>query len=134
MASLFIGLGVALPVIFIWQFVATLLMRLFGVRLPFSLFGKNRKRALQLLTFSQSVWEGILSYGCGIFIWMILFEYLTCKYGDHPCMVFSLRICVYAVLWPAVGAFVGAQHWSENRTRRIAPGSLEIGKVDRTPP
>jgi hypothetical protein len=112
-------LAIVLAAILIWQFVATLLMRPLGIRLPFHPFGKNRRRALQLLTFSQSVWEGVLVYGCGMFIGMTLFEYLACN-GDAPWAELSLRIRLNAVLWPAAGLFVGAIHASENRTHGSA--------------
>lgn len=128
MANLLTKLAIVLAAILIWQFVATLLMRPFGIRLPFHPFGKNRRRAFQLLTFSQSVWEGVLVYGCGMFIGMTLFEYLSCKYGDAPWTEFSLRIRLYAVLWPAAGLLVGAIHGSENRTRGSAAGPPATGK------
>jgi hypothetical protein len=127
-ANFFIRLVVVFLVIFIWQFAATLLMRLFGARLPLRPFGRNRKLASQLLTFSQSVWEGVLLYGCGMFIGLSLFDYLVCRYGDAPCRDFALNIRAYALLWPAVGLFVGAMHGSENRTRRTGAGPPGIEK------
>jgi hypothetical protein len=133
-AKFLIELVVAFLAILLWQLVATLLMRVFGIRLPLRPFGKDRKRASQLLTLSQCVWEGVLVYGCGMFISLTLFDYLGCRYGNAPCRDLSLNIRVYAVLWPVVGLFLGAMHGSENRTRRAAAGPPGIGKVDRTPP
>ena len=130
MANFLVRLVVVFLVIFIWQFVATLLMRLFGVRLPLQPFGKNRKLASQLLTFSQSVWEGVLVYGCGMFIGLTLFDFLGCRYGDAPCRDLALNIRVYALLWPSVGLFLGAMHGSENRTRHTGAGPPGIGKLD----
>jgi hypothetical protein len=117
-ANLLIRLVVVFLVVFVWQFVATLLMRLFGARLPLQPFSKNRKLASQRLTFYQCVWEGLLLYGCGMFIVLTLLDYLGCRYGNAACGDLSLNIRVYAVLWPVVGLFVGALH--EVRTGPVA--------------
>jgi hypothetical protein len=120
--------AVALLAILLWQFVATMLMRVFGVRLPLQPFGKERKRALQLLTFSQSVWCGFLFDGCGMWIAMTLFEYLSWKYGNGSYADFSLSVRLYAVLWPAFGLFIGFIKADDNRhrRRRIAAGPMEL--------
>ena len=63
-----------------------------------------------------------------MFIALALFDYLACKYGNDPCTDFSLRIRVYAFVWPAVGLFLGAMHGSENRNRQNAAGPPGTGK------
>jgi hypothetical protein len=120
----------------LWQFVATLLMRMFGVQLPLQPFGKGRKRAPQLLTFSQSVWFGVLFYGCGMWIATTLLEYLIWKYWNGSSSSFSLRIRIYAVLWPAFGLLRGLALADENRGRRSEAGPPKSGieQHDNTPP
>jgi hypothetical protein len=133
-AKFFIAPVVILLALLLWWFVSTLIMRLFGVRLPFNPFSKDRKRASQLLTFSQSVWVGVLFQGCGMFIAMTLFEYLAWKYWNAPSRDFSLRIRVYVVLWPAYGLLMGFIRADDNRYRGIAAGSPGIGERGHLPP
>jgi hypothetical protein len=115
---------VGLPTVFLWNFLTALLFRLFGVRLPLLPFAfKASKQASQLLTFSQSVWVGVIQFGCGMFICMTLYEYLAWKYWDAPWSHFPIRIRVYAVMWPAVGLLIGLIRADDNRCRRLAAGS-----------
>ncbi|MGP0019006.1 MAG: hypothetical protein ACLPHP_10590 [Candidatus Sulfotelmatobacter sp.] len=127
MARFFIAGVVLLAVPLLWLCIATLLMRLFGARVPLLPFTKEGRRAVQLLTFSQSVWQGVLSFGCGMFIAMTLFEYLSWRYWNIPSTDFPIRIRVYAVLWPAVGLFVGLLHADQNRKRRTSVELSEQG-------
>jgi hypothetical protein len=119
----FITVVVVLAAVLLWSFAAALLMRLFGARLPLLPFTKSGKRALKLLTFSQSVCYGVLVQGCGMFIAMTLFEYLSWRYWHVPSKNFSMTIRVDAVLWPLFGLFVGLLDAGENRSRRT---SLEL--------
>jgi len=96
---------------------------LFGARLPLLPFTKSGKRALKLLTFSQSVCYGVLAQGCGMFIAMTLSEYFSWRYWHVPSKNFSMTIRVDAVLWPLFGLFVGLLHAGENRNRST---SLEL--------
>jgi MFS family permease len=121
--TFFITVVVGLAAALLWSLVAGLLMRLFGARLPLLPFTKPGKRALKRLTFSQSVCFGVLAQGCGMFIAMTLFEYLSWRFWHVPSKDFSMTICVYAVLWPLVGLFTGLLHAGENRNRRT---SLEL--------
>jgi hypothetical protein len=118
---------VGLVAFLLWWFVAALLMRVLGARLPLRPFGKEARRAVQLLTFSQSVWYGVLFNGCGMFIAMALFEYLSVRYWNAPLKDFSLRIGVYAVLWPAFGIFIGLLRADENKNRRTSSGLPKQG-------
>ena len=121
MAKFFIA-AVVLVAVLLWRLIVTMLMRLFGIHLPLQPFGRDRKRASQLLTFSQSVSEGVLVLGCGLFIAMTLFEYFAWKYWNAPARDFSLRIRVYAIVWPAYGLLMGRSEGviteSEVATRR----------------
>jgi hypothetical protein len=128
MSKFLVGLVIASLAMLLWQFVATMLMRAFGVRLPWPLFGKNRKRALQLLTSSQSVLCGVLFIGCGMLVGMTSFEYLIWKYWNGSGGDFSLRVGIYAVLWPAYGLLRGFAQADDNRYRRTAAGSPGIGE------
>jgi hypothetical protein len=130
-AKFFIPLLAGLVAVLVWQIVATLLMRLFGVQLPLRLFSRERKRAVQLLTFSESVWYGVLFSGCGIWIGMTLAEYLLWKYFNGSSRDLSVRIRVYAVVWPAYGLFVGLGHWEDhNRALLGAAGSAKSEIVE----
>jgi len=53
---------------------------------------------------SQSVWEGVLLYGCGMFIGMTLFEYLALQYGNTPWTEFSS--INYEVLLKAIAELI----------------------------
>lgn len=132
MAKFLIGLVVAFLAILLWHLVATLLMRVLGV--PLRPFDKDRRRALQLLTFSQSIWCGILFNGCGMWIAMTLFEYLIWKYWHGSYRDFSLRTRLYAILWPAYGVLMGFILADDNRGHRIAAASPGIGERDHTTP
>ena len=136
MAKFLIALVVGVPAILLWQFVATLLMRVFGAQLPLRPFGKERKTAIQLLTFAQSVWYGVLFNGCGIWIAMTLCEYLIWKYWNGSSSDFSLRIRIYAVLWPVFGLLRGLALGEENQSRRspAQPPKSGAGQNDYRPP
>ena len=127
MAKFFIAPVVVILAMLLWQFVATLLMRVFGARLPLRLFGKERKEAIQLLTFAQSVWYGVLFYGCGMLIAMTLLEYLIWKYWNGSSSAFSLRVRIYAVLWPVLGLLNGLILGEENLRRRRTAGLPKSG-------
>jgi hypothetical protein len=115
---------VGLPLLFVWIFLTALLFRLFGIRLPLLPFSfKASKQASQLLTFSQSVWVGVIQTGCGMFIFTTLYEYLACKYWNAPWDHFRIRIRIYAVMWPAFGLLIGLIRADDNRCRRLTAGS-----------
>jgi hypothetical protein len=118
---------------FLWNFLIALLFRLFGVRLPLLPFAfKESKRAYQLLTFSQSVWAGIIQYGGGMFLCMTLYEYLAWKYWNAPWSGFSIRIRMYAVMWPVMGLLIGLMRAEDNnRRRRLA---AESSRSETGPP
>jgi len=100
-------------------------MRLFGAGLPLLPFGKEAKRAVQLLTFSQSVWYGVLFTGCGLFIVMTLFGCFDWTSRNTPVVVFSPRILLYAIALPAYGLLRGFTLADENKKRR---NSAELSK------
>jgi len=77
---------VALPVFFLWLVVVSLLVRLFGVRLPLAPFSfAKRRSAFQTLTFPQYVMiYGVLGFGCGMLIVMTVSRYLEWKYWHGP--------------------------------------------------
>jgi len=72
----------ALPVLFLWMTLVSLLVRPFGVRLPLSPFSfAERKTAFRVLTFSEYlIIGGILYFGCGMFVVTTLSRYLEWKY------------------------------------------------------
>jgi hypothetical protein len=72
----------ALPVLFLWMTLVSLLVRPFGVRLPLSPFSfSERKTAFRALTFSEHlIIGGILYFGCGMFVVTTLSRYLEWKY------------------------------------------------------
>lgn len=123
-----IAATIGLAAAFLWMFVATSLLRLFGVPLPPSPFGKEAKRAVQLLSLPQSLWFGLLWHGCGLFVGSTVFECLSWRHAGDPLQHLSTRIGVYAVMWPAVGLFIGWIHAGENRNRGI---SSEMAKQER---
>jgi exosortase/archaeosortase len=113
---------------FLWNFLTALLFRLFGTRLPLLPFAfKESKRAYQLLTFSQSVWAGVIQYGCGMFLCMTLYEYLAWKYWNAPWSGFSMRIRMYAVMWPAMGLLIGLIRAEDNNRRRRLAAAAKTG-------
>jgi hypothetical protein len=81
-AEFFIETLVALLVIFLWLIVVALLVRPFGVQLPFSPFSLfKRTYALQALTLSQHVLVvGVLLFGCGMLAVRTSSDYLEWKY------------------------------------------------------
>ena len=133
-AKFLVGLVVAFLAILLWHFVAALLMRVFGVRLPLRPFDKDRKRALQLLTFSQSIWCGILFNGCGMWIAMTLFEYLIWKYWNGSYRDFSLRIRRGRDFVAGVRGVDGFRSGRDKRGHRIAAGSPGSPWNSRTRP
>jgi hypothetical protein len=135
-AKFLIALVVVILAILLWQFVATLLMRVFGARLPLRLFGKKRKSAIHLLTFAQSVWYGVLFNGCRMWIGMTLGEYLIWKHWNGSSSDFSLSVRIYSVLWPVLGLLRGLALGDENGQRRspAEPPKSGAGQHDYRPP
>jgi hypothetical protein len=81
-AAFFIPMLVALLVFFLWLAVVALLVRPFGVRLPYGPFSSGKRaRALHALSFSQYLFVvGVLCFGCGMLIVTTLSNYLGWKY------------------------------------------------------
>jgi hypothetical protein len=86
-AEFILTLLLGLPVLFLWLVVVPLIVRPFGVRLPLAPFSFTKRRsAFENLTFSQHVLiNGFLAFGCGMFIYKTLSDYLGWKYfHDRP--------------------------------------------------
>jgi hypothetical protein len=112
-AEFFIQILVALPVFLLWFAVVALLLRAFGVRLPFrGLRGRNG--ASQSLTFSQHMWLiGVLYWGCGMWIVTTLDDYLDWKYWNGSAHDLSAgKLLFHAVLWPLGGLLFGWMSWN----------------------
>ena len=73
---------VALPLFLLWIVLVSLILRQFGLRMPFSPFDyRERKSVLQSLTFSKYLAiYGVLYFGCGMVIMTTLSHYLDWKY------------------------------------------------------
>ncbi len=71
----------ALPVLFLWLAVVSVLVRPFGIRLPLAPFSAKRRSAFQALTFSQYLMVcGVLCFGCGMLIVTTFSRYIEWKY------------------------------------------------------
>lgn len=72
----------ALPVLFLWLAVVSVLVRPFGTRLPLAPpFSAKRRSAFQALTFSQYLMVcGVLCFGCGMLIVTTFFRHIEWKY------------------------------------------------------
>jgi hypothetical protein len=106
----------ALPVLFLWMTVVSLLVRPFGVRLPVSPFSfAERKTAFRVLTFSEYlIVGGILYFGCGMFILMTLSRYLEWKYFHGPSDYLTLHGLFISLLsYPLIGGLLfGLISWN----------------------
>src|SRR5258708_3335672 len=70
MTELVVEILVALLVFLLWLTVVSVLVRPFGIQLPFTPFNwADRRSVFQSLTFSQFLMVGgILYFGCGVFV------------------------------------------------------------------
>jgi len=103
-----IQIAIALPVFLLWFALVTLVVRAFGVRLPFfSLWRHNTTP--QRLTFSQHIWLiGVLYWGCGMWIVTTLDDYIDWKYLSGSAHDLSTwKLLFHAVLWPLAGLGFG---------------------------
>jgi hypothetical protein len=104
---------VALLAFLLWYAVVVLLLRPFGVRLPFRRL-RSRNGTSRSLTFSQHIWlNGVLYWGCGMWIVMTLGDYLDWKYWNGSAHDLSAgRLLFHAVLWPLGGFAYGWMSWN----------------------
>jgi hypothetical protein len=71
----------ALPVLFLWLALVSILVRPFGIKLPLAPLSAKRRSAFQALTFSQFlIVAGVLIFGCGMLIMMTFSRYIAWKY------------------------------------------------------
>jgi hypothetical protein len=71
----------ALPVLFLWLAVVSILVRPFGIQLPLAPLSAKRSSAFQALTFSQYlIIAGVLTFGCGMLIVTTFSRYIEWKY------------------------------------------------------
>jgi len=112
-AEFFVQIVVALPVFLLWFALVTLLVRAFGVRLPFRIL-RQRDGTSQSLTFSQHLWLiGVLYWGCGMWIVTTLDDYIDWKYwGGSSHDLSAGRLVFHAVLWPLGGLLFGWMTWN----------------------
>jgi len=82
MAELIIDILVAAPVFLLWLTIVSVLVRPFGIPLPFTPFSWTKHRSvIQSLTFSQYlIVGGVLYFGCGLFVVNVVSNYLGWKY------------------------------------------------------
>lgn len=82
MAEVIVEMLLALPVLFLWLALVSLLVRPFGIQLPLTPFDSaRRKSGFQALTFLQfMIVGGVLYFGCGMWIVTTLWRYVEWKY------------------------------------------------------
>jgi hypothetical protein len=113
-AEFFIPMLVSLPVLVLWFLAVPLIVRPFGVRLPWGRFGfRERDGSLQRLTSTQYVWiVGVLYWGFGMLIVTTLGDYIDWKYWNGSSHDLSTgRLLFHAVLWPLSGLLFGWLSW-----------------------
>jgi hypothetical protein len=112
--ELVVTMLVALPVLFLWLALVSLLVRPFGVRLPLApLSFAKRRSAFQSLTFYQYLMVyGILCFGCGMLIMTTLSRYLEWKYW-HGSPLTSENFLRASLEYPLLaGVLFGLISWS----------------------
>jgi len=100
--------------------VVALLVRPFGVRLPLNpLSFRKRRSAFQSLTPSQHMWIfGVLQWGCSMFIYTTLWDYLDWKYLNGPLHDLTAGwISGRAILWFTLGLIMGGVTWKGNMNK-----------------
>jgi hypothetical protein len=111
----FIEMLVAIPVLFLWLTVVALIVRPFGVRLPWRVFnfGKRSCAAPDLPFFQYVLVYGVLGFGCGMLILTTLSDYLEWKYWHGPFNGLTAdKLLGYAVQWPLLaGVLFGLISW-----------------------
>ena len=123
MAEVFIQIAVALSAFLLWYVMVALLLRAFGVRLPLPfrrLHGHGG--ASRSLSFPQHLWiNGVLYWGCGMWIILTLGTYLDWKYWNGSAHDLSAgKLLFHAVLWPVGGLLFGLLTWN---TRNVKAGN-----------
>jgi hypothetical protein len=104
---------VSVPVLLLWLAMVAVVVRPFGVRVPFLGFRKSKDTS-QRHTFSQHMWLiGVLYWGCGMWIVTTLDDYLDWKYWNRSAHdLFAGRLLFHAVLWPLAGLLFGWMSWN----------------------
>ena len=103
----------AVPVLFLWLALVSLLVRPFGIQFPLTPFSAAKRRsAFQGLNFSQfMIVGGILNFGCGMWIVTTLWRYLEWKYW-HGSSITTENVVRDALRYPLLsGVLFGVVGW-----------------------
>ncbi len=112
MAEFVVEALLALPVIFLWLAIVSILVRPFGIRLPLASFGAKRTTAYLAFTFPQYlIVGGVLSFGCGMLIVTTFSRYIEWKYW-HGSSLTTEKLLRDAFQYPLLsGVLFGVVGW-----------------------
>lgn len=86
-----VGVGACIGVALLWQLAVVAILRVFGIRLPFSLLFPFYTRKAPELLHVQEEWtegtyvliSGFLLLACPLFAGLVAYDYIERRYIDH---------------------------------------------------